>query len=796
MLFHYIKVLLRTLWRNKTYSALNLIGLTGGMIAFLLIALYVQYEFSFDQYHEKKDRIYRVAMQNKGNEYFGSDRYAVTPAPLAPSLLDEYPDVEAATPVFARKNTLIGVDQQSYLEENVVGASREIFDIFSIEILSGNKSELLTQKYSGVISESLAQKYFGNASPIGQTIRYKEAHPYTIVGVMADMPVNSHFQIELLLDFAGMLDSEATTIDDWNANYFYTYCLLKEDADPQALEAKLPQLVAKYIEDPTAGAEAFQNTRYYLQALPDIHLYSNINFEINPNGEIRTMRVFALIAILILLIAGINYINLSTAKAFRRAQEIGIRKTIGAQRRQLIFQFLGESFFLSFCSLFLALSLVHYLLPGFSAFVGRELSLSPIEQSWLIPFLFLIFLLVGLLSGIYPALVLSSFKPIATLKSVTPSGNKRSVLRNALVVTQFTISAALIISTLVISRQLDFIQNKDMGFSREQVVVLNIRDFELRKKTSVLKEELLRIPEVEMVSTASDMPNFFDSSTGADWPGKPADVDVRLYTGLIDYDYLDLFDMELAEGRGFSREFGDERNAVLLNESAVKALGWEEPIGKQLLKWGQDTATVVGVLKDFHHNSLHLSIAPMQLFFSDASRQVAVKVSGKHLPETIAAIETAQKQFAPNFPVEYQFFEESFEQAYQNEIKTGKMARWFTLLIIIIACLGLYGLSAFTLEMRTKEVGIRKILGATVSSLLLLLSRNFVSLILLAFLIAAPVAYYLMAEWLQNFAYHTDIGFSIFIWTLVAMLAVTLLTVGYKTLKTDMGRPVDALESE
>jgi putative ABC transport system permease protein len=273
-------------------------------------------------------------------------------------------------------------------------------------------------------------------------------------------------------------------------------------------------------------------------------------------------------------------------------------------------------------------------------------------------------------------------------------------------------------------------------------------------------------------------------------------MDVRLYTGLIDYDYLDLFEMELAEGRGFSREFGDERNSVLLNESAVKALGWEDPIGKQIFKWGQDTATVVGVLKDFHHNSLHLSIAPMQIFFSEASRQLAVKVSGKHLPETIAAIETAQKQFAPNFPVEYQFFEESFAQAYENEIKTGKMARWFTLLIIVIACLGLYGLSAFTTEMRTKEVGIRKILGASVGSLLLLLSRNFLSLVLLAFLIAIPVAYYLMSQWLQNFAYHVDMGLSIFLWTLVAMLSVTLLTVGYKTLKAATNKPVDALQEK
>lgn len=795
MLFHYLKVLLRTLWRNKTYTSLNLLGLTGGMIAFLLIALYVQNEFSFDQYHNQKDRIYRVAKQQPGNDYMGTDHFAVTPALLAPTLQEEYPEVQAATHLFVRQNNLIGVGDQTYLENKVFGASQEIFDIFSIELIRGNKAELLTQKYSGVISRSLAEKYFGDASPIGQTIRYKDAHPFTIVGVMEDMPANGHIQIDLILDFEAMMDSENPNMKTWRNSSFYTYCLLREGAAPEALEAKLPDFVAKYFNENYTGID--EPTRLYLQALPDIHLHSAVNFEINPNGDIRTLRMLILIAILILLIAGINYVNLSTAKAFRRAREIGIRKTVGAQRSQLVVQFLGESFFLTFCSMLIALTAVHYLLPGFSNFVDRELSLAPFNQVWLLPFLLLTFLSVGLLSGTYPALILSSFRPLATIKNQTASGHKKSLLRNTLVVAQFSVSAALIISTLVIARQLDYIQTKDMGFKRDQVVVLNIRDFGLAEKTPILKEELLKIPEVKMVSAATSMPNFYDSTTGANWPGRPEDVDIRVYTGMVDYDYLDLFEMDLTEGRGFSREYGDERKSVLLNESAVKVLGWEEePLGRQLITWGGDTASVVGVLKDFHHNSLHLSIAPMQLFFSDASRKIAVKVSGNNLPETLTAIEAVQKQFSPNYPVEYEFFEASFEAAYKNEMRVATMTRWFTFLIIVIACLGLYGLSAFTLETRTKEVGIRKILGASVSSLLLLLSRNFLLLILLAFLLAAPIAYYLMNQWLQNFAYHIDIGFSIFIWTLVAMIAITLLTVGYKTLKAATNKPVEALQQE
>lgn len=795
MLFHYGKVLLRTLWRNKTYTSLNILGLTGGMIAFLLITLYVQHEFSFDQYHTRKDRIYRVVKKQPGNEYMGTDHFAVTPAPLAATLQEEYPEVEAATHFFVRQNNLIGVGEQTFLEDKVYGASQEIFDIFSIEIISGNKAELLTRKYSGVISRSLARKYFGDTSPVGQTVRYKDAHPFTIVGVMEDMPANGHFQIDMILDFAAMMDSEIPNMNSWRNSSFYTYCLLREGARPEYLEAKFPALVAKNFNENYSGID--EPTRLYLQPLTTIHLHSAVNFEINPTGGIRTLRILILIAVLILLIAGINYINLSTAKAFRRAREIGIRKTVGARRPQLILQFLGESFFLTFCSLLLAMTVVHHLLPGFSNFVDRTLTLSPFAQPWLIPFLLLTFLLVGLLSGTYPALVLSSYQPLAALKNNTPSGQKKSLLRNSLVVTQFSVSAALIISTLVITSQLNFIQNKDMGFSRDQILVLNIRDFDLSEKIPVLKSELLKIPEVKKVAAASSMPNFFDSTTGADWPGRPEDVDIRLYAGMADYDYLELFDIKLIEGRGFSREFGDESKSVLLNESAVKALGWEEdPLGRQMITFRGDTASVVGVIKDFHHNSLHLSIAPMQLFFSEGSRNIAVKVSGRDLPETIAAIETAQQQFSPNYPVEYEFFEERFEAAYKNETRVAQMARWFTVLIIIIACLGLYGLSAFTLEMRTKEVGIRKILGASVSSLLMLLSRNFLQLILLSFLIATPLAYWIMQRWLENFAYHVDIRFSIFLWTLFAMLSVTLLTVGYKTLRTATNKPVEALQQE
>ncbi|MCB0634684.1 MAG: ABC transporter permease, partial [Lewinella sp.] len=750
MIFHYLKVLLRTLWRNKTYTFLNLLGLTGGLAAFLFIMLYVRYEFSFDQYNTNKDRIYRVIKREMGDFYMGTDEFVVTPAPMAPTLMEEYPEVETATSIYKRFGILFTTDNQSFVESQVYGIRPETFDIFSLEVIAGKKEDLLKNRNSVVLSESYAQKYFGDTDPIGQTIRYRDEQPFTVVGVIKDMPPNTHFRMDMMLDFISMMETENRSLTNWQNSSFYTYLLLREGADPTGLAAKFPDLVKKYVSDNNEAS----STRFMLQDFLDIHLTSKANFDIGPTGDRQKLYIYSLIAVLILIIACINYVNLSTAKAFRRAREVGIRKTVGAFKGHLIAQFLGESYLLSLGAMFLACTLVYVLLPSFSEFVGRELSFDPIKNSWLLPILALIFAATGLLSGAYPAFVLSSFKPVLSLKGTPLGGNRKSGLRNVLVVTQFAVSAALIISTLIISRQLNFIQNKDMGYRKEQIIVVDLADPQLQDKLPILRDEVARIPEVEKVSIASSMPNNISSNSGVQFPGKPDDLDIMFYSGYADYDYIDLFDLELAEGRSFSRDYGDESKSAIINQSAAKTLGWEEPLGKHLINWNGDTATVVGVLKDFHQHSLHLSIAPLQLFFNEREYEMAIRLSGEHINETITAIEATFKQFSEHYPFDYRFFDEVFASAYINDQKTATLANWFTVLIIIIACLGLYGLSAFTTEMRIKEVGIRKVLGASVSSIVLLLTRNYLTLILLSFLIAVPVSYWVMSRWLNNFAYH------------------------------------------
>ncbi len=793
MLVNYLKVLFRNLKRNKTFSILNLLGLSAGWIAFILIMLYVKYEHSYDQYHEKKDRVYRVVMQELENYYFGTNYFCVTQAPLAPTLKEEFPIIANAARVWWRSNSIVAVGDQTYFEPKVFGIDGEAFSIFSFEVLAGNQAEFLKDKYTAVLTASTAAKYFGESNPIGQVIQYKKEHPFTVVGVIADMPKNSHFRMDVIVDFETLTTVEDRPLDRWNNSSFYTYIALEEGANASVIEEGMPAFVKKYIDK-----EDKIETKLILQPLTDIYLKSSANFEIGPTNDGQKLRIYTIVAFLILLIAGINYINLSTAKGFRRAKEVGIRKTIGASRKNLIFQFLGESFALTCVSLALALTIINVSLPSFSAFVGVELSLSTLNQQWLIPFIAISCVSLAFFSGIYPSFVLSSFRPVEVLKSTLLLGNRKSILRNALVVTQFSISAILIISAIIISRQLHFIQEKDLGFSKDQILVVKIRDQKLLEENlSVFKAELAKLPPVKNVASGSSLPNDFTSSSDANWPGKADELNIPLYTAYADHEYLNLFEMEVVEGRKFSKEHGDDEQSMLLNETAVKALGWDNPLGRKMITWRGDTASVVGIIKDFHQHSLHLAISPLQLFLGDYyAEDVVIKIAPEDLAATINSIKSVHDEFSNGYPFEYSFFDEVFAQAYEKDLKTSQMANWFTALIILIACLGLYGLSLFITELRVKEVGIRKVLGASVSSLLFLLSREFLQLIFLAFLIAIPISVYVMNQWLENFAYHISIGFTHFIWTLSAMLFITVLTVGYRTLRAATNNPVEALAQE
>ena len=793
MLLTNLKTSLRSLIKSRSYTLLNLLGLTSGLVVFILIMLYTTYEFSFDRYHTKVDRIYRVYKEDIGNYYKGSNKYAVVPTPLAPAMKVEFPEVESFFHIESYGNTVVSVNNEVYLEPSIHAVDPEVFEILDLEVISGNQEDVLKGLESAAISESIAFKFFGKTDVVGEVLKYRNEFPFQITGVFRDMPQNSHFVLDILFNFKGMMKAFDRGMNNWNNSSFYSFILLAEGTDASQLEAKLPQLRAKYADDPID--EDGQESIYYLQSLKDVHFTKDVNFDIAPNADAQSLYIYTGIAFLILIIAGINYVNLATARAVNKTKEIGIRKVIGAQRSSLIIQFLVESAVLVVTALFLSLLILVVLIPEFSAFIDKELS---IDFSSL-KFWFLIIVLglvMTFLSGIYPALMLARFKPIASLKGSVVSSRSNARLRNVLVVFQFTISCALILGATVLTKQLNFIQNMDTGYTRDQVVVLGIRDRSLRNQLDAFKNELRGISGVKFVSSSNSLPNNISSNTTANWVGKKQDEKVVLYTNTADYDFVDLYELEIVEGRNFDPNIATDESAVLLNESAVKALGWEEPIGKQMMRWFGDTGRVVGVLKDFHAHSVHLEIEPIQIFQRSGQFNVSIKVEGERLEETLKAIESTYESFEPLYPFDYNFFDDIFDRAYLSEMKTAELANWFTVLAIVVACLGLYGLAAHKVQHRIKEVGVRKVLGASVSRILVLLSRDFMMLLILAFVIAAPVAYYVMEGWLNGFAYHTEINLVTFAIAFVVMILVAGLTVGYRTYRAAVRNPVKSLREE
>jgi putative ABC transport system permease protein len=792
MLKHYLKIIIRATLKNKVYSLINIIGLTTGMVVFLLIMSLVYYEFSFDQYHENKDRIYRVVQEQLGNDYMGSNLFAVTPAPLAPTLMDEYDEVEKATRVMKGHNIMVGNGKESFLEANVFGVDAEVFDIFTFSYLQGNPEMLLTQKKSVVISESMAHKYFPNQEVIGQTLLYRNEHEFKIVGVVKDMPKNSHFVMSMMFHYESLMELAKRDMDSWGNSSFYTYILLTKKGDANVLEAKFPALRDKYTNDKID--DDGQSNRFYLQKLNRIHLYSNINFDIAANADVKYMYIYSAVALLILLIACINYMNLASALATRRAREIGIRKISGAFKHQLILQYLGEAFALTFMALTISLIVIVLIMPSFAEFVGRDITLNIQENPQWLVMLFLTCLFVGFMSGSYPAFRLSSIIPIDVLKGSYHKSAKGSFFRNLLVIMQFTISGVLIISTIIVSDQLHFIQVKDMGYSRDQIMIINIRDRLLIEKIPILKQELRQINGVVDVSSSTSLPNNISSSRIVDWPGRPEGEDIIIYSSYIDYNFIKLYDIDIVAGRNFSQELDNDKAAFLINEAAASALGWDNPLEHELI--GVDTGRIVGIVKNFNQHSLHLAIMPLQLELHDSRRAISIKIAASEIPNTIAEIKKTKESFSSIYPFEYEFFDDVFNTAYKSEQKIGKLTRVFTILTIIIACLGMYGLASFTAEQRIKEVGIRKVLGARVFHLILLLSKDFTLLVVISFILSAPIAYFIMQQWLEDFAYHTNIGMFTFLSALVLMILVSWFTVAYRTFTVANSNPVKSLRDE
>ncbi len=790
MLRNYFKVALRNLFKNRLYALINLSGLTIGMTSFILIALYIQFELSYDSHHEKADRTYRVAQWQDGNVVEGSDRFSITPLPLGMGIREEIPEVEVVTNLSLRQATL--QHQDEVFNEEVLYADEYLFDVFTIPVVEGVGKEALKNPNNVILTESLARKYFGNESPIGQTILFRNERPVTVRGVIEDVPRNQHFTYDFITSIKNYGIYEQN-LSSWNSNNYRTYVVLPEGFSPEELESKFT-----IFDDRVAAA--YENMyfvpvppQYFLQPLKSIHLRSAISFEMGQNSDIRYVYFFASIAFIILLLAAINYMNLATARSALRGKEVGMRKVLGARRTQLIYQLLGESFLLTMISFVMALALVNLLMPFYNQLLGLEIPFVVAGNQWLLTGMLLTALLIGGLSGLYPALFLSATKPVKALQGNFLKNYKKGVsLRNAMVIGQFVAAIVLAISSIVISQQLRYIQNKKLGYNREQIVYLPHRGFE---KQTTLRNELLRHSGVEDISFAASMPfNITSDGVVNTWEGKDQDGFIQIHRNYVDENFIDLFDIELVEGRNFRAEAtNDSIVRYILNESAVSALGWESAVGKKF-----DRGQVIGVVKDFHFQSFDFKIGPMLMAYRKDHDwgHLAIKVRATEMDQSLTHIQQTFKALAPKLPFDLRFMDQAYSQMYESEKRFGQAFNLFTALALCIACMGLFGLVSHNVLRRTKEIGIRKVLGASAANIVELLSRDFLRLVVFSSLVAIPIAWYAMRSWLQNFEYRIEIRWWIFVLTGTLVLLISFLTVSLQSIRAALMNPVDSLRSE
>ena len=787
MLKNYMLVTVRNLKKNSTYSLLNIIGLVVGMTAFILISLYVQNELSFDRHYEHAERIYRVIREGR----------AFTPPPLGPELKEKIPEVELVSRILRSSNTLVSHEQNHFLEEEFYWVDPEMLEIFSIPFTKGNPETALNDPSAIVLSRKTAKKYFGDADPMGKTLTVSERYEFKVSGVFENMPANSHFVMDVIVPYEKYFRITNNDITSWSSNFSYTYVLLHEGSDPQEMENKISPLIEIPLLKASGVKEPYPKY-FFIQPMTEIHLHSHLEQEIGVNNDMKYILLFSSIAFLILFIACVNYMNLATARSLRRGKEVGMRKVVGAQRGQLIAQFLGESVAMAVLAMIFSIIMVLAALPAFNSLVQRHLGLNPLHNPQL--FLGLIFttLFVGLFAGSYPAIRMSGFRPISVLSGAFTRSSKGSSLRNVLVLVQFAITIFLIVSTIAVREQLKFIKTVDMGYTKEQIITLPVRVGSIRQNIQPIKTALLQYADITDVSTSGCLPNNIDTFTSRDWTGRNPEKPIPIYYNTADYDYIDLFGMQIVQGRNFSREYpSDETGAFLVNETAVKVAEWESPLGRKLTHWNGKTGEIVGVLKDFHLHSLHRPIEPLYVFLNPGNfSHIAIKIRTANIPATINYVAGVMKIFSPSYPFSYSFFDEVFERAYFTEQRMGRVFGAFAILAIFIACLGLFGLTAFAAEQRTKEIGIRKVLGASDSKIFLLLSKEFVRWVLLANLIAWPIAYFAMNKWLQNFAYRIHLGIVAFLISGGTALLIAYLTVSYQAIKSARANPVDSLRYE
>ncbi len=809
MLESYLRIGVRNILKHKGYSFLNILGLAIGIACCLVILLYVRAELSYDKYHKKSHRIYRVA-EDVRSEGVGENS-ASMPFPFATAVLNDYPHlVENAVRFFDFQTPSLALENREqhkvFNEPRFFFADSTVFKMFDFEFLRGNPETALSQPNSLVLTRSMAQKYFGGEDPLGKVLQYEGQTDMQVTGVLEDVPANSHFQFDFLASFSSLRASFGGQLPRsfyWNP--CWTYLLLPEGVAPETLEQQFPAMIQKYFPEFLKD-----KTTIYLQPLEDIHLYSNLDFEIAPNSNAAYVYIFSAIAVFVLIIACINFMNLATARAGKRGLEVGMRKALGALRPQLIKQFLGESTVMSALAGLAALAIVVAVLPAFNNFADKSLSATNLLDPVTLAAMLAVILFVGLAAGIYPAFFLSSFEPVKVLRGASQKGARGAAFRKVLVVLQFAISIILMIGTAVSYDQLRHLQSQRLGFNQEEVVLISIARTTPSRWYETFRSRVLQNPDVLNVTIAHDVPGAKYQTDNYLPEGSSDAEQMQVPVLWVGHDFLETFEMELLAGRNFSRDFpNDSLEAVIINEATVRHLGWqpEEAIGRRFGFQGrqdnQVAVRVVGVVRDFNYTSLHKPIGPFVLDFVNSRgfgdfflRYVAVRIKPGAVRPTLAFLEQTWQEVVPQRAFEFSFLENDLDALYRAEENWGKIFTVFAFLAIFIACLGLFALASFTAELRTKEIGIRKVAGATVANIVFLLSREFIVLLAIASVIAWPVAFYVMNDWLKDFAYRTSIDPTSFALASLLAIAIALLTVSCQALKASLANPVKALKYE
>jgi putative ABC transport system permease protein len=806
MIRNYLKIAFRNLMKYKFISFINLFGLAIGLTCCLLLLAYILQEVSYDKFQPKANRTYRISRSFHNDQGVQSLHLSAIAPAFGEPLKNEFPEIEKMTRLLSNGNTSFVYGDKKFFEGKVYFADENLTDVFKVEMLKGNPKKALEAPFSIIITDEVAKKYFGNEDPMNKLVQLDNNLPCKVAGVFKPFPSNTHLHPEVLISFNTLKDSviygERNLRTSFGNNSFYTYIVLPEKYDAEKLESRFPAFIDKYYHFPNepAGFKGSKTTHLYLHKLTDIHLRSHLDDEIETNGDRRRVYIFSIIGLFILLIACINYMNLSTARSVLRAKEIGIRKTVGAERKEIIAQFLSESVLISFMAIGLAFVLTSLLLPVLNKISGQQISIGILSKWQVIVPILLTPFVVGIVSGLYPALFMSAFQPVKVLKGLFRVNGNISV-RKALVVFQFSISIILIISTAVVFRQLQFMQKKSLGLDKDHVIIMN-NTASFGNRFESFRNELLQNPGVKNVARSSRVPSgrLLDAQ-GVGMPAgdsvKRLQVDLKMVA--VDYSFIPTYGIGMAAGRLFSTAYPTDSSAYIINEAAVGVLGWKtasEAVNKELV-YGGNKGKIIGVVKDFHFESLHQKIVPI-LFFANPNflGRISVKLSGANISATLSSIESTWKKYLPETPYDYNFIDTRFAKLYEAEQRQQTIFTIFAFIAIFIACLGLFGLSAFTISQRIKEIGIRKVLGADVSSIVVLLSKDFLKLIAVASVFAFIVAWLAMNKWLEDFAYRISIPWWIFLFAGIMAAVIAFLTISFQAIRAAVANPVKNLRTE